>query len=138
MVKWKRCFHEILFILCRQQYRNYKILSHAFLTKNSWKQRYHLRGIFSVKSFLKTSLVVKTLLSRNFCQSAEHSVEITKILSRIFDKNFVKPQVLLKELLKCWFHEIFFWCEREFLVFFQTVHSYYLKNSVKSIANWHY
>ena len=37
-------------------------------------------------------------------------------LSRIFGKNFVKVTVLLKKLLKSWFHEIFFG-EREFLKF---------------------
>ena len=33
-------------------------------------------------------------------------------LSRIFDKNFVKATFLLKELVKSWFHKIFFRWER--------------------------
>ena len=41
-------------------------------------------------------------------------------LSRIFDKNFVKSTVLLKKLLKSWFHEIFF-SVREHVSFFHTV-----------------
>ena len=93
------------------------------------------------------SSLVKPLLSQNFCQKVwedfrnfhtlhAHSVEITKIpshavfphrqsrnygklLSHIFDKNFVKVTFLLKTLLKNWFHRKFFG-EREFR-FFHTV-----------------
>ena len=53
-----------------------------------------------------------------------HSVKILltqcgnyrNLLSHFFDKNFVKLTILLKKLLKSWFHEIFF-NKSEFLVF---------------------
>ena len=57
--------------------------------------------------------LVKTLLSRNFCQkcvrvnfSVFHTLRVWKI--EVFDKNFVKATFLLKKLLKSSFHEIFF------------------------------
>ena len=53
-----------------------------------------------------------------------HSVEITGILSCIFGKNFVKVTVLLNQLLKSWFDEIFFWWE-------STLFWVLTKNSVK-------
>ena len=76
--------------------------------------------------------VVKTLLSRNFCQRSVtvnfpqcgnyrillppffRSVQFTQcgnygnLLSHFFDKNFVKVTFLLKKILKSWFDEIFY------------------------------
>ena len=69
--------------------------------------------------------IVKTLLSRKFCQKSVrlnfynfHTVNSAQCgnygnsLSRIFGKNFVKVKILLNKLLKSWFDEIFFRWER--------------------------
>ena len=39
------------------------------------------------------------------------------LLSRFFDKNFVKVTFLLKKILKSWFDEIFFWGDSKFFFF---------------------
>ena len=68
-----------------------------FLTKNSWNQPSlavnWLHEIFSYYVIAQ-------------CGNSGNS------LSHFFDKNFVKPTVLLNKLLKSWFHEIFFQWER--------------------------
>ena len=74
--------------------------------------------------------VVKTLLSRNFCQNFRNYVPHTvcsaqcgncrNSLSHFYRKNFVKAMVLLKKLQKSWFDEIFF-SEREFLCGFYEI-----------------
>ena len=70
-----------------------------FLTKNSWNQPSlavnWLHEIFSYYVIAQ-------------CGNSGNS------LSHFFDKNFVKPTVLLNKLLKSWFHEIFFQWERIF------------------------
>ena len=68
-----------------------------FLTKNSWNQPSlavnWLHEIFSYYVIAQ-------------CGNSGNS------LSHFFDKNFVKPTVLLNKLLKSWFHEIFLQWER--------------------------
>ena len=70
-------------------------------------------------------------------------VEITKILSHFFHKNFVKATVLLKKLLKSWFDEIFLrW---EWIFHFSTLcienkilshEKYFVKPTYSMINSW--
>ena len=42
------------------------------------------------------------------CQTTNIVCKLQQKLLHFFDKNFVKATVLLKNLLKCWFDEIYF------------------------------
>ena len=70
--------------------------------------------------FSWNQIIVKTCVKKvNFTEITEIMYKIfAKILSHIFDKNFVKSTFLLKKLLKSWFHEIFL--VRENFSFFHT------------------
>ena len=76
--------------------------------------------------------------------TVQHTVNIAQcgnygnLLSRNFGKNFVKVTVLLNELLKSWFDEIFF-DESKFFIFpncvEKTVNAMWLQNSQSSLCS---
>ena len=71
----------------------------------------YLVKLVKVKNCVKSSFILKyverhKLFSRNIWSkvSLSHTGNYGNLLSRIFDKNFVKATFLLKKLLKNWFH----------------------------------
>ena len=86
-----------------------------------------MKNLLSLKIFSSNQLIsdslVKSLLSRDFCQkcvSWERISEISTVwnlLPQFFGKNYAKVTVLLKKLLNSWFDEIFFFGGSRFFNF---------------------
>ena len=82
--------------------------------------------IFTVTWKIFVKIVLNALVSWYFCWKLANlwtfqttGWKLRKFSLTFFDKKFVKTTVLLKKLLKNWFHEIFFQWEN--LSFFQSV-----------------
>ena len=78
--------------------------------KNSWKSNF--RASNCAKMVVFGPQKSPTSISRKMWVIETHCGNYRNSLSRLFNKNFVKATILLKKILKSWFHGIFFQWER--------------------------
>ena len=89
---------------------------HNTICTTVWKLREFSLNHFWQK-FRENSSFTKEGGEREFLIFSHCGTENPSYLTLFFDENFVKITGILKKLLKIWFHDFFFFCEREFLVF---------------------
>ena len=116
MFKYDRTNYKFWFVPWNPMHSNF------FSTRNVISRNFIL--FFLKKTSVKSIHVIDTVHSTCICGNNENSH------SRFFGKNFVKATVLLKKLLRSWFHGIFFSVsEKEFLVL-QHHHYFYGKINI--------